>query len=347
MPIVLNPLEHLMFFTVNQAPAPLLDMYGSAALPVVVAAIRLNVFETLAEKPVTTDVLAQRLNLDARGANCLLGTLAALGYVRQRDGQYALAPMAREWLTNAGRANLAPFLQFWAALQANFYPTLADSIRTGQPPINLYAWLETHPEVSNHFQEGLRALAQLFREGVADAIRVPSRPCRLLDVGGGHALYSIALCQKYSQLAAVVFDSVQALSVGRTSIDTANLNERVQVHAGDFMKDSWGTDFDVVLLFNILHGFRANDNMALLKKVKAALNPGGRVVIMDQIIGKGGLPVAETLTQILGISFFHLVGGQTYTFDEMHRWLTSAGFGKIQLKRSLKAGVLLMAENSA
>lgn len=347
MPIVLNPFEHFMFLTLNQGPAPLLDMNGSAALPVVVAAIRLNVFETLAEQPATSDVLARRLQIDARGAKCLLGTLAALRYLTLRDGQYALAPMAREWLTNAGRANIAPFLQFWAALQENFYPTLADSIRTGEPPVNLYEWLETHPEVSNCFQEGLRALAQIFQEGVADAVRVPSHPCRLLDVGGGHALYAIALCQKNPQLSAVVFDSAQALNVGRASIGAAKLNARVQVHEGDFMKDALGTNFDIALLFNILHGFRTEDNIALLKKVKASLNPGGRVVIMDQIIGKGGLPVAETLTQILGISFFHLVGGQTYTYDEMHRWLTIAGFGKLQLKRSLKAGVLLLAENSS
>jgi SAM-dependent methyltransferase len=345
MPIVLNPLERFLFLTLNQAPAPLLDMNGSAALPVVVAAIQLNIFETLAEQPATAEALARQLNLDPRGAVCLLGTLAALGYVESRGGKFALKPMARKWLTNAGRANLSPFLRFWGALQENFYPKLADSIRTGQPPIHLYEWLETHPEVSNYFQEGLRALAQLFLEGIVNAITVPPRACRVLDLGGGHALYSIALCQKYPQLSAVVYDSAQALVVGRATLDTAQLNERVQVHEGDFMHDALGTNFDLVLLFNILHGFRAQDNITLLQNVKAALNPGGRVVIVDQLVGKGGTPIAETLTQILGISFFLLVGGQTYTYDEMHHWLTSAGFDNIQLKRSLKTGTLLFADS--
>ncbi len=101
----------------------------------------------------------------------------------------------------------------------------------------------------------------------------------------------------------------------------------------------------VALVFNLLHGFGAEQNIALLRKLRIALNPGGQVVIMDQIVGKGGLPIVETITQILGISFFHLVGGQTYTLDEIQRWLTTAGFGRIQLKQSIKAGGSLLFAN--
>lgn len=164
------------------------------------------------------------------------------------------------------------------------------------------------------------------------------RACRLLDLGGGHALYSIALCEKYPQLSAVIFDKAEALVVGQESIQAAQLNERVTVQTGDFLTDPLDTGFDFVLLFNILHGFQAEQNIELLRKVRHALNPGGRVIIMDQIVGKSGLPILEAISQILGMTFFLLVGGQTWTYDEIHRWLTAAGFDKIQLKNSLSAG---------
>ena len=82
MPLAPNPLERLAFLTLNQGPAPMLDIYGGLASRTVLAGIRLNVFESLAEQPATAEALEQRLNLDARGAGVLLGTLAALGYLK-------------------------------------------------------------------------------------------------------------------------------------------------------------------------------------------------------------------------------------------------------------------------
>jgi SAM-dependent methyltransferase len=346
MPLVLNPLEHLLLLTLNRAPGPILDLYGGTAQRVVLAGIRLRVFETLRQEPAGAQALAQRLTLDARGTDILLGTLAALGYL-QRDGeQFRLAAMTRKWLTDAEGSNLAPYFLFWDAMQEHLFPKLEDSIRTGQPPENLYDWLASQPEVSHDFQEGLAAFARLYGEGIAHSIPVPSRPCRLLDVGGGHAAYSIALCQKYPQLTAVILDGAQALSVGRQSIEAAHLNERVTVQEGDFVTDPLPRGFDLALIFNILHGFPAEQNRALLGKVKAALNPGGRVVIMDQLVGKSGSPIAETIARVMSLSFFHMVGGQIYTYDEMQRWLTQAGFGNIELKRGLKVGLpLLFAES--
>jgi SAM-dependent methyltransferase len=346
MPLALNPLEHLVFLTLNQAPGPILDLYGGTAQRVVLAGIRLKVFEALAQESTTAQALARQLNLDVRGAEILLGTLAGLGYLKRDGEQFRLTALTRKWLTDAEGSNLAAYYLFWGAMQERLFPKLEESLRLGQPPENLYDWLETQPEVSRYFQEGLAAFARLYSTGVANSVPVPARPCRLLDVGGGHALYSIALCQKYPQLSAVILDGAQALAVGRQSIHAAQLDERVAVQEGDFATDPLGSGFDVALIFNILHGFGAEQNKALLGKVKAALNPGGRVVIMDQLVGKSGTPIAEAFTRILGIRFFHMVGGQTYTYDDIQGWLTQAGFGSIQLKRSLKVGVpLLFAES--
>lgn len=347
MPLTLNPLERLFIFTLNQGPAMMLDMYSGPATRTVLAGIRLNVFETLAEQPATAEDLARRLNLDARGAGILLETLAALGYVRKRGAQFHLTAMTRKWLTDAGTTNFSPFYRFWGAVLENLFPRLEEAIRTGAPPLNLYEWLETHPDVSRDFQAGLMAGARLFKDGVANLIPVPPSARRVLDVGGGHALYSVALCQKYPQLSAVVLDSADALVVGRETIRAAQLNERIETHKGNFVSDALGAGFDIVLLFNIMHGFRAEQNITLLKKVRTALHPGGCVVIMDQLVGSSPTPIVETFAQIFGMSFFLLVGGQAYTYDDMRGWLTQAGFGNIQLKRSLKAGgLLLFAENS-
>lgn len=346
MPVILNPLEQFVMLTMNQAPGPMVEVWSALANRIIVAAIRLNVFETLQQEPAAASELAQRLNLDARGLTMLLETLTALGYLERADARFRITAMTRKWLTDAEGTNVAPFLLFWGASLEQLFPTLEETFRTGKPRTDIYAWLETQPDAARNFQNGLAALARLFSAGVVSSIPVPARPCRLLDLGGGHAVHSIGLCRKYPQLSAVIFDSAQALEVGRELIDAAQLNERITVQAGDFVTDALGSGFDLVLLFNIVHGFQAEQNLALLTKVRAALNPGGRVVIGDQLVGQGGIPVANLATRLFGIAFYQFAGGQAYTYDELRAILTQAGFGDIRLKRSLKAGgVLLFAEN--
>lgn len=346
MPVTLNPLEQFVMLTMNQAPGPMVEVWSGLANRIIVAGIRLNVFETLQQEPAAASELAQRLNLDARGMNMLLETLTALGYLEGSDARFRITAMTRKWLTDAEGANVAPFLLFWGASLEQLFPTLEETFRTGKPRTDIYAWLETQPDAARNFQKGLAALARVFNDGVVSNIPVPARPCRLLDLGGGHAIYSIGLCQKYPQLSAVIFDSAQALEVGRESIDAAQLSARITVQPGDFVTDALGSGFDLVLLFNILHGFQAEQNIALLTKVRAALNPGGRIVIGDQLVGEGGIPIANLATRLFGIAFYQLAGGQAYTYDELRDILTQAGFGEIQLKRSLRAGgALIFAEN--
>ncbi len=345
MPLLPNPIERLLFVTTNQAPGPAIDLWSGTAFPVLLAALRLHLFAALQEQPADADDVAQRLKLDQRGTTLLLETLVALGYLKKRKERYHPTAMTDKWLTDAGSANMTPFFLFWGAMVEKLTPALTEAIRTGSPPLNLYDWLATEPEVARHFQEGLAAMTRLALPDIAPAIPVPARPTRLLDVGGGHAAYSIALCQQHPQLMAVVFDGEQALTLGRQAIATAGLGEQVQPQVGNFLVDDLGAGYDLLLLFNIIHGLTAEQNLALLHKAKAALNPGGRVVILDQIAGSVPLPMLNTAAHIFSLSFFLMVGGQLYTEAAIQQWLTTAGFGKVQRPRIVKAGSpLIIAE---
>jgi len=72
MPIQPNFLERTAFFTLNAAPAPMLDLAGALAFQAVNTAVRLNLFTTLQERPSTPTELAQSLNCQERGLEKLL-----------------------------------------------------------------------------------------------------------------------------------------------------------------------------------------------------------------------------------------------------------------------------------
>ncbi len=336
MPLAPNWLERFVFLTLNQGPGSSLDMGAGPAFHIVLTATRLNLFEMLKAQLLTTTELSHQLQTDPRATQILLDTLIALKYIKQKENRYGPTPMTRKWLTSDGAINFSAYFQFWGAMMEQFMPRLEESLRRGKPPVKLYEWIEDQPEVSRYFQEGMIAITRYVKNDILKRLSLPADVRRLLDIGGGHAMYSVALCQKYPRLSAVRVDGAQALTVGRESIAAAGLAERVTVTEGNFLTDDPGTGYDATLLFNIVHGFTPERNLELFCKIKTTLNPGGQLIILEQLPGVTPLPVTNVIVQILSISFFHMLEGQVYAFEEISGWLREAGFSDIQRKNILK-----------
>jgi SAM-dependent methyltransferase len=314
-----------------------LDIFGAVAFHIVHTAVKLRVFDTLHQHPLEPAELARELDTDERGITVLLEALTSLGYVTVQDGRYANTAMTAKWLVRNSPANISAGFEYWGAILSQLWDTLEESIRTGQPPTNLYQWIEHQPDVSRDFQAWMVAAARLIGPEIVRKVKLPPTARRLLDVGGGHAMYSIALCRRYTHLSATVFDSAEALKVARVNIDAASLQDRIRVHEGDFLRDELGSGYDVALVFNIVHGFSPEQNVALLRSVAAALNAGGVVVIAEQVAGKAPGPTAGAQARLLGLSYFHLLGGQIFRYDEIVGWLTIAGFTNVRRSNLLKA----------
>jgi hypothetical protein len=95
-------------------------------------------------------------------------------------------------------------------------------------------------------------------------------------------------------------------------------------------------------LSQIFHAFSAEENIALLRKSKTAVNPGGRVVVQE-------FPINEARTAPPHSALFSvnmLVGtekGRCYSPGEMKRWLVETGVKNIVVKY-LPETVLIIGE---
>ena len=134
MPIRPNPLENLLFFTLNQGPAPLLDLWSAVAFRAVAAAVRLGVFDALADAPLTGDELAQKTGLHPQGCAVLTAALASLGYFTPQGARLALSPMAKKWLTAQSQTNFAPYSPFGIRCCGSCITTWKDPCKPEQRP---------------------------------------------------------------------------------------------------------------------------------------------------------------------------------------------------------------------
>lgn len=333
MPLQPNLLERTLFLTLNLGPAPVLDIWAAVGFRMTLAAVRLGVFEALAGGPLEAEALAARLNTEPRATGALLEVLASLGYVR-RQGEppaWANTPMTAKWLVGRdGQPGFGAGFEFWGYNLFELMDTLEDTLRTGRPALNLYAWIEDQPEASRAFQDWMVALAGFAGEAILKLAPLPAGARRLLDIGGGHGRYALAYLRQDPVLTATIFDSSRALEAARASVAAAGLGQRVTLQPGNFLTDDLGSGYDAALLFNIVHGFTAEQNQALVARAARALAPGGVLVLAEQLAGRAPTPAANATKALLGLSYLHLLGGQLYAYDEVAGWMRAAGLGGIR-----------------
>ncbi len=324
MPIRPNFFERTLFYTFNAGPAPVIDIWSGIALRVVVAAVRLGVFEALADGPLTPEALARKIPANARGMQVLLSALAAIGYVRERNGEYTNTPMTTKWMLQRS-GNFGAGFEFWAVSLFELMDTLEETLRTGQPSLNLYEWIESQPTTSRSFQEWMVAIANFAGDEILKHVPVPNGARRLLDIGGGHGRYAIAFCRRYPKLSATVFDSPEALKAAEASLTATGMTGRVTLQRGNFLTDELGAGYDVALLFNIVHGFSEEQNQMLVSKAVKSLNPGGLLVVIEQLAGEAPTPTANATKELLSLSYFHLLNGRIWEYETVKGWLVTAG----------------------
>ena len=100
---------------------------------------------------------------------------------------------------------------------------------------------------------------------------------RLLDLGGGSGVLSMALARRYPDMTFTVVDIPNVCTAGHEIAVENNLEDRIAYHPADFLTDELPTGFDVALECDV-----NVYSEALFRKVRDSLDPGGRFLVLDQ-----------------------------------------------------------------
>lgn len=156
---------------------------------------------------------------------------------------------------------------------------------------------------------------------------------RLLDIGGASGTYTIAFFERQPSLEAVLYDLPNVLPMARKRLEAHGLLPRVRLVPGDFYSEPLPTGCDLVLLSAIIHQNSPEQNIALYRKIRDALEPGGCLLIRDHIMEPDRTrPPAGALFAINML--VNTEGGDTYTFEETQTALSEAGSRKVELIRT-------------
>mgnify|MGYP002358141597 FL=1 len=117
------------------------------------------------------------------------------------------------------------------------------------------------------------------------------------------------------------------VEIARQHAGKMGVGERYATIAGDAFTVDLKGPYDVVLLTNLLHHFSAEKCVALLKRLRGALKPGGKLVTLEFV------PNADRVSPPMSAGFPLVMlattaEGDAYTFAELEKMLKAAGFNR-------------------
>jgi hypothetical protein len=302
-------------------PTPAAEAWGGVALTgVLAAATRLGLTARLAAGPATVDELARALDVDPLGIQLLLDCLGSAGHVTRRRDRYRLSRASRRWLDPASGLSVAGFVA-GSAEYLTWWSRLPEVARTGDPIAHHSA--DPDDPYWRTYITGQHELARLSAGEVAAKLaRGGDRT--MLDIGGGHGGYSVALCRRVPGLTATVLDLPGSARIGREIVAAAGMSETVRHRDGDALTVDLGGPYDLVLCFNLVHHLGADQVVPLFAKVRGALTKGGRFAVMDAFAEPTRRNSAAG--NVLGLFMYLSSGGRLYTPADLNGWFEATGF---------------------
>ena len=300
---------------------------GYAEARILHAAVTLGLFDRLDAAGRTAAAIAAAAGTDARATELVLNALVAMRLVRKDGDRFKETEVAKTYLTTAAPTSYAGFVKFDAALWS-LWGNLAETVRTGKPARDPDMF-QSSPEDTARFIDAMASIVTARGDARVLAETLDLRGVgRLLDVGAGPGTYTIELCRRHPDLRATIFDLPGTLAVTRRYVDASGLGARIELAAGDYLRDPLPTGHDLVFLSNIIHGEDEETNRALMRKIHGALAPGGRVMIKDHVTDESGTSPAPAA--IFSIAMLLFTRGRDYAFAEIRDWLVAAGFARVE-----------------
>jgi predicted O-methyltransferase YrrM len=260
----------------------LMDAYvTSAALN---AALELGLFWLLAEQPLEAPAVAEALGIPQGRCRHWLQLLSTTGLIERGPDGYAASPTTQTAILEAGSQDT------WALLAQDArdrYPAILDlTLHLREPGStwtaqgltspDYFAQMIESPERARRFTRMLYEIHLPLAEALADSLDM-SGVRRMMDLGGGSGVLSMALLRRCPDLSAVVVDIANVCAAGRRIAQEESMETRLTYHAADFLHDELPSGFDLILDCDV-----GAYSEPMLEKIRAALAPGGRLVIVHQ-----------------------------------------------------------------
>ena len=289
------------------------------------AAVDLDLFTAIGDGGDAAEI-ARRAGASERGVRQLSDYLTVIGFLTKTGHRYALTPDTAFFLVKSSPAYLGGTLKFLASpMFSKNFDHLADTVRRGTVASDLNTVADDHP-IWADFASSMAPMMMPNAQAIADILTIAAAPHpRILDIAAGHGIFGIVLAQRNPAAEVVAVDWAHVLAVATANAKAMGVGGRHRALVGDAFKVDYGSGFDVALVTNFLHHFDRATCVSLLRKVAAALGPGGRVAVLEFVPNEDRVSPPASAGFVLNM-LSGTASGDVYTFNDLQGMLKEAGF---------------------
>ena len=299
-------------------------MLGSLASQALYVAAKLGIADQLVDGPKKVEELAAAVDADAPSLYRVLRALASIGVFEEQENQvFALTPSA-EPLRSDVPNSLRDVAIFWGEdWHWEVWGKILYSVKTGKP-----AWAQLHgEEVFDYFAKNQEA-ARVFDRAMSSFSTIATKAVveaydfsgidTLIDIAGGHGRLLNGVLEANPSMRGVLFDLPHVIESAK---QTSTVSDRCDYATGDFFV-SVPQGGDAYMMKHIIHDWDDERAITILKNIKQAMNPGGRVLVVESVIADGN---GQDFGKLLDIEMLVAPGGKERTAAEYEDIFRRAG----------------------
>jgi hypothetical protein len=252
---------------------------------------RLGIPDLVEHGPRSADELATAIGADPRALYRLLRATACVGVLSEGpDGKFSETP-----LSAVLRSNANPSLRTFAIMHGREWHGLGWSqldycVRTGKQALDkiygmpIFQFFRQHPEEGQLFNQSMSDLSTIDSPAVADAYSF-SEIQSIVDVGGGHGLLLATILSRNARLKGTLYEVPHVVD-GAKNGPLKPFMDRCTLASGD-MFSAVPTGADAYIMKHIIHDWPDDVCIKILKACRKAVNPGGKLLVVDNVIQPG------------------------------------------------------------
>lgn len=289
------------------------------------AVARANVADELAGGPKPMAELARAAGVDRENLYRVLRALASVGiFAEDEAGRMMLTPKA-EYLRADHPESMKHFALMVGEDLFEAWCDLYHTLETGESAVSKRFGRDFFAEIAKDLRKSQvfdRAMQEIH--GSETALMLAhydfSRFAAVLDVGGGNGSTLGGILRAHARLRGQLFDLPQVIENARAWLGRSGLLERVELLPGDFFQAVRGKA-DCVILRHVVHDWSDDAAARILRNARAALEPGGRLLVVEKVVTPGNEP---DFVKLLDLNMM-AIGGKERTKAEYAELLGAAG----------------------
>lgn len=287
----------------------------------------LGIADLLRDGPQPVDDLAARTGTDAPTLYRVLRAVASIGvFVEEEGRRFALTAMGEYLRRDHPLSVDPPARMFGADYEWRAWGEIRHSVRTGGNGavhalgMDVWEYRRRHPEYSEVFDAAMRTFTRGDEAGVLAAHDF-GRYGVVADIGGGTGAQLAAVLVAHPAARGVLFEQEHVLPGADAVLSEAGVADRVTCVPGDFF-DAVPGGADAYLLVRILHDWVDADAVRILRRVREAMTPDARLLIIDAVVGP---PNEDAAVKFLDLMMLISAGGRERTEPEWRALLAEGG----------------------